>query len=198
MKNILLSTLTTLAILSTSALHADEILNQMNEATKLYQEKDYKGAMDELKFITAQLQKLDATENQKLLPDPLEGWKVERGDNTEQAMMSMLGGGTSMQATYTRIEESVDIQILANSPMIAMMSMTISNPTLMASDPNITPFRYKKNKGMKKKEGNNTEITLLIAGQIMLKLEGSNLKDDAVLERYLDSMDIKKMKGELL
>lgn len=198
MKKILLSTLTTIVLLSTHAM-ADEILEQMNEAIKAYQDKDYKGAMDELKFITAQLQKMDAAENQKLLPAPLEGWEVTQGDNGGQAMMSMLGGGgTSMQATYTKGQESVEIQILANSPMISMMSMAISNPALMASDPNTSPYRYKRNKGMKKKDGNNTEVTLLISGQIMIKLTASQLSNDAVLEQYLDLIDIKKLKNELL
>jgi hypothetical protein len=199
MKKTLLSTLTTLALLSTSV-NADAILDQMNEATKLYEEKDYKGAVDELKYLTAEIQKLAADENQKLLPEALEGWKKQESQNGSQGMMSMLGGGggTSMQATYTKEQESIEIQIMANSPMISMMSMAISNPSLMAADPSTSPFRYKKNKGMKKKNGNDTEITLLIAGQIMLKVTGSNLKDAAVLEQYLDSIDIKKLKGELL
>lgn len=194
----LLSTLTTLALLGT-ATYADEITDQMNEAKKLYEEKDYKGAMDELKFITASMQKLDAAENQKLLPPPLEGWSMKEGDNGAQAAMAMMGSsGTSMQAIYTKDRQSVEIQIQANSPMIAMMSMSISNPALMAADPTISPFRYKKNKGMKKKDGDDTVITLLISGQILLKLEGSNLKDDAILEQYLDAIDIKKLKMDLL
>ncbi len=198
MRKILLSTLASITLLSTSTF-ADEIVNQMNEAIKAYQEKDYKGAMDELKFITAQLQKLDATENQKLLPAPLEGWSLEKSkDDGGQAMMSMLGGGTSMQATYRKGNEKVEIQILANSPMIAMMSMAMSNPALLASDPNTTPYRYKRNKGMKQKEGTKTEISLLISGQILLKLSGDNLKDDSILEKYLDAIDLKALKNSLL
>ena len=198
MKKIILSTLTTLALLSTSVC-ADEIMEQMNEAIKAYQDKDYKGAMDELKFITAQLQKMDAAENQKLLPAPLDGWKMKEGDNGGQAVMSMLGGGgTSMQAIYTKGSENIEIQIMANSPMISMMSMAISNPALMAADPTSTPFRYKRNKGVKKKEGTNTEISLLISGQILIKLTGENLKDDKVLEDYLDHIDIKALKSNLL
>ena len=198
MKKILLSTLASLTLVSTVTF-ADEIVDQMNEAIKAYQEKDYKGAMDELKFITAQLQKLDAAENQKLLPEPLEGWTLEQSnDDGGQAMMSMLGGGTSMQATYRKGNESVEIQILANSPMIAMMSMAMNNPALMASDPNTTPYRYKRNKGMKQTEGTNTEISLLISGQVLLKLSGDNLKDDSVLEKYLDKIDLKELKSSLL
>ena len=198
MKKILLSTLTVMALFSTS-LVADEILDQMNEAIKAYQDKDYKNAMEELKFITAQLQKLDATENQKLLPQALEGWKIkQKNNNGGRAMMSMMGGGTSIEATYIKKQERIEIQVLANSPMLAMMSMAISNPALMASDPNTSPYRYKRNKGMKKKERNKTEITLLIAGQIMIKLTGTNLKDDAILEHYLDGINIKELKNQLL
>jgi hypothetical protein len=196
MKKILFSTLASFTLLSTYTI-ADEIIDQMKEAIKAYEEKDYKGAMDELKYVTAQLQKLDAAENQKLLPAPLEGWSVEN-NNEGQAMMSMLGGGTSMQATYTKGSESVDIQIIANSPMIAMMSMAISNPALMAADPSTEPYRYKRNKGVKKKEGSTTEISLLIAGQILLKLEGQNLTDESILEKYLDGIDIKELKNNLL
>jgi len=199
MKKILLSTLTALAILSTSSLYADTITEQLNEVIKMYEDKDYKASMDELKFITAEIQKLDAAQNQKLLPKPLEGWKVEVGDSGTQMAMSMLGGGgTSMQSTYTRGKESIEIQIMANSPMLAMMAMAINNPALMAADPSSSPYRYKRNKGVKKKEGSRTEITLLISGQIMIKLDGENLSDDAILEQYLDAIDIKKLKMNLL
>lgn len=199
MKKTLFSTLTALALFTASSLHADEIKEQLNEATKLYEEKDYKGAMDELKFITAQLQKLDAEENQKLLPQALEGWKKQENKNSSQSGMAMLGGGgTTMEATYTKESERIEIQMMANSPMISMLSMAISNPALMAASADTKPFRYKKNKGMKKSNGKNTEITLLIAGQILLTLKGSNLKDASILDQYLDTIDIKKLKSELL
>lgn len=179
--------------------HADKITEQMQAAIKAYEQKDYKGAMDELKFVTAQLQKLDAAENKKLLPPPLDGWKVEESKKSSGAMLSMLGGGgTMVQARYRKGDERVTIEIIANSPMIPMMSMAITNPALMASDPTLTPFRYKRNKGYKRKKGDRTEITLLIAGQILLKLTGKHLKDDKVLEQYLDQMDMQALKSNLL
>ena len=203
MKKLLSAGMLTLAILINTSLLADEITDQINESLKAYKEKDYKVAIDELTFVTAQLQKLNAAENQKLLPKPLEGWTAGKADNSGQAALSMLGGMTSMKARYLkkvskRKTEQVDIEVMANSPLIAMMSMAINNPAMMASDASTEPYRYKRIKGMKKVNGNNTEITLLIAGQILLKINGTQLKDSAVLEQYLDAIDISKLKEKLL
>jgi len=187
-----------LAILISSSLYADKVTDQIQTAMESYENKEYKLAIDDLKFAIAQIEKLDSEENKKLLPAPLEGWTVKAGDSSTQAAMSMMGGGTSIQGIYTRGSEQVDISIIANSPMLAMVGMMINNPTLLATDPNTEPFRYKRIKGVKKKEGGTTEITLILAGQIMIRLTGENLKDDAVLEQYLDAMDMKKLKMSLL
>ncbi len=199
MKKTLIAGLLTLPILFSSPVWADKITDQINEALKAYEEKDYKAALDELKYVTVSLGKLAQAENEKLLPKPLEGWTTVKVDNSgNQMAMSMLGGGTSMKSSYKRGKERVEIEIMANSPMLAMMSMMINNPALAASEKGTEPFRYKRIKGIKKIKNKRTEITLLLAGQIMLKITGNKLKDPAVLEQYLDAMDMKRLKAELL
>lgn len=199
MKKTLIAGLLTLPILISSPTWADEVTDQINEALKAYEEKDYRAAIDELKYATVSLQKLSQAKNQKLLPEALEGWTSQEVDNNDnQIAMSVLGGGSSMKASYQREEEQVDIEIMANSPMIAMMGMMINNPALAASDKGTEAYRYKRIKGLKKISGDKTEITLLLAGQIMLKVTGNKLKDAAVLEQYLDAMDMGKLKAELL
>ncbi|MCW8821172.1 MAG: hypothetical protein OQK45_03010 [Sulfurovum sp.] len=187
-----------LAVLVSSSLYADKVTDQIQTAIQSYEDKEYKLAIDDLKFAIVQIEKLDNEENKKLLPNALEGWTATAGDNSAQAAMSMMGGGTSIQGIYTRGNEHIEISIIANSPMLAMVGMMINNPALSAADPSTEPYRYKRVKGMKKKEGTTTEITLILAGQIMIKLMGENLKDDAVLEQYLDAMDMKKLKMSLL
>ena len=147
---------------------------------------------------TAALQKLEAEESKKLLPDALEGWEKKEGDSRgEQMAMGMMGGGSLTTAKYTHDNERVEIQIVANSPMLGTIGMMINNPMFAGSDGN-EPYRYKRLKGIKKKNAYSTEITLLIAGQIMIKIEGHNLKDESVLEAYLDKMDMKKIQAVLL
>ena len=198
MKKILLAGLVTLPMLMSTPIMADEIEDQIQAGLKAYQDKEYKIAVDELKFAMAQVEKLAQNDNQKLVPPALEGWSMQADDSTAQAAMSMMGGGTSIGANYTRGNENVHIQIIANSPMIAMVGMMINNPMMAAADENTKPYRYKRIKGIKQTEGTSTEITLLLVGQIMIKIDGENLKDSAVLEQYLDKMDMKALKEALL
>ncbi len=198
MKKLLLAGLLTIPMLMSTPLMADEIEDQIQAGLKAYQDKDYKMAVDELKFAMAQLEKLAQNDNQKLLPPALDGWTMQVDASTAQAAMSMMGGGTSIGANYTHGNETVHIQIIANSPMIAMVGMMINNPMMAAADENTNPYRYKRIKGIKQTEGTNTEITLLLVGQIMIKIDGENLKDTAVLEQYLDKMDMKALKEALL
>lgn len=198
MKKLLLAGLVTLPMLMTTLLNADDIEDQIQAGLKAYQDKDYKIAVDEIKYALAGLEKLALNDNQKLLPPALDGWSMQVDDGTVQSAMSMMGGGTSIGANYTRTNESIHIQIIANSPMIAMVGMMINNPMMASVDENTKPYRYKRIKGVKKTEGNNTEITLLLVGQIMVRVTGENLQDTAVLEQYLDKIDMNALKEALL
>lgn len=198
MKKLLLAGLVTLPMLMSTSLMADDIEDQIQAGLKAYQNKDYKIAVDELKYAMAGLEKLAQNDNQKLLPPALDGWTMKVDDDTVQTAMSMMGGGTTIGANYTLDTQTVHIQIIANSPMISVVSMMINNPMMVSMDENTKPYRYKRIKGVKKTEGSNTEITLLLVGQIMIRIDGENLKDAAVLEQYLDNIDMNALKEALL
>ncbi len=162
--------------------------------------KTIKRRVEELKFVTAQLQQLQQAEIQKLMPKALEGWTEKESKDNNQAAMAMLGGmtGTTMKSEFQRSRERVIIEVMANSPMMQMMSMMLKNPAMMAGQKNTKPYRYKKAKGMIKTENNKTEITLMLAGQILIKATGRQLEDDAVLKEYLEQLDFSKLKEALL
>lgn len=185
------------AVISTPTM-ADDISEQITAGLEAYNDKDYKIALEELQFATAQIQQLNQKEMLKLLPKALDGWTEEEAEGDNQLAMSMMGGGTTIQKEFSRDNESVKVMVMANSPMLPMMTMMMKNPALMASQKGVKPYRYKRAKGMIKKENRKTEINLLVAGQILVQISGSDLKDDTVLEEYLKQMDLKKLKNALL
>ena len=196
--NTLLKTAVLLSLLNTAAF-ADDISEQITAGLEAYQEKDYKTALEELKFVTAQIQQLNQEEMLKLMPEALDGWTEKESNNRDNQMaMSMLGGGTSMKKEFRRDKENVTVEVLANSPLLQMMTMMLKNPALIASQKNTKPYRYKKAKGMIKTGKNKAEINLVLAGQILVKITGKRLKDDAVMKQYLEQLDFSKLKDALL
>ncbi|WP_299878910.1 hypothetical protein [uncultured Cocleimonas sp.] len=201
MKNSVLVSMLTIAPILSAPVFADEVSDQITVALEAYNEKDYKAAVEELKFVTAQVQQLYQAEIQQLMPKALDGWKEKEQKGNNNAAMSMLGGmggGTGMKSEFQRSRETVTVEVMANSPMMGMMTMMLKNPAMMAGQQNTKPFRYKKAKGMIKTEKNRSEITLVLAGQILITVKGRQLEDDAVLKEYLEQLDFAKLKDALL
>jgi len=196
--NYLIKTAILLTLFNTNV-YADDISDQITAGLEAYNEQDYKTALEELQFVTAQIQQLNQVEMKKLLPQALEGWtEKENNNNDDQLAMSMMGGGTTMSKEFTRNREKVKVAVMANSPMMQMMTMMLKNPAMMAGQKNTKPFRYKRAKGMIKKDKNKTEISLVLAGQILVQVTGRKVEDDEVLKQYLKQLDFAKLKDALL
>lgn len=172
---------------------ADEIEEQIGLGLESYRNKEYRAAIDDLNYAIAQIREQLDSQNAGLLPEPLAGWTAGEVENAS-AGMAMMGGGTHMSRTYQRGPESVEITVTAGSPMMAAALSMMNNPMLLSSDPSLKPYRYQRIKGMKKQLGERTEVTLGIAGQIMLQLNASQLSDEGVIEQYLDAVNFDRLR----
>ena len=186
-----------LALCAASPVLADKVTDQIALGLEAYNDADYQAAIDELQYAIAQIQSKLDKDNAQLLPDALQGWTAKNVEHNNAAM-SMLGGGTHMSRRYSRGSERLEISISANSPMVAGLGAMINNPMLLNSDPNTEAYRYKRTKGIKREERDTIEITLLLAGQILLQLKGERLSDESVIKAYLDAIDFKAVKAALL
>jgi len=194
-KSVLLPALAAGLLIGTA--QADEITDQIKAGAAAYEQQDYQLAVEELNYALAQIQEKLNAANATLLPEPLPGWTAEEVENTSGAMV-MMGGGTNMSRTYRRDSQSVQITIIANSPVVSGMMAMLSNPMVISSNPDMKPYRYQRMKGVKETSGDSLSITLGLAGQVMIKLEGEGLEDEKVLEEYLDAMDFKRIQSALI
>ncbi len=177
---------------------ADAISDQLEAALKAYNAGDHHAAMNELKFATADLQQKMNNENKQVLPEALPGWTAGEAEVTSMgAGMMGVAGGTQMKRSYTNETsgETVEIDIIADSPMIQMMGMMFSNPMMIQSDPNMSSFRHGSTRGIMKHKSNSRdwEASLMLAGRILVQVKGSRLKDDSAIRAYLDALDLKKI-----
>ncbi len=174
-------------------LHADEITDQIEMARQAYESGELRQAKDELQYAIAQIQERLDNQYVQLMPEPLPGW-VGDPAQSQTAGMAMMGGGTQLSRTYRNnaTGELVELSLVADSPFLQAMSMMLSNPMMMRSEPGTKLYRLGKHRGMIKNApgSDRWEISLMLANRILVQVQGDGLKDQAPAEAYLKALDL--------
>lgn len=176
---------------------ADEISDTIDRAKKLYQEGKYSEASSELQFAVSQIQNLQAEQLKKLLPGPLPGWTAEEA-SVSAAPMGLFGGGVTASKTYTKEDtgEFIEVEILTESPLLQTALMFLTNPAMLAGQPDTKLVRVKGEKALEKfspkdKEG---ELSVVLEGKTLITVKGSEITNKNILYEYMEKMDFGTIK----
>lgn len=187
----------TLGFIGMAGAWADEISDTIERAKKLYQEKKYSEAVSELQFAAGQIQNLQAEQLKKLLPDPLPKWTAQEA-SASAAPMGFFGGGVTASRTYNREDtgESIEVEILTESPLLQTVMMFLTNPMMLAGQPDTKLVRVKGEKALEKfsaqdKEG---ELSVVLEGRTLITVKGSEITDKNILYKYMEKMDFGTIK----
>ena len=173
-----------------SGAQADEITDNLKDAIAAYDEGEIQETVEILDYVQTLLSQKRSGTLEEVLPDALAGWtREEGGDADNAAAMTMMGGGTLVQAVYRSDSgEKLTLQIMAESPMIAMMAAQLGNAAIMAQMGTVK--RIKRQKVLLNKDGG---LQSMIDNRFFVQMEGSASHDDMVL--YFEALDIKAMKS---
>ncbi len=179
-----------------TALPADEISEQITLGLQAYQAGELRQSTQELQYAIAQIQEKLDSQYTTLLPDPLPGWNAGEAQ-AQSGGLAMMGGGTQVSREYTKDggSEQVQIQLMADSPFLQAMSMMLSNPMMMQSDPDTKLYRHGRYRGMLKHRANSDqwEISLMVANRILVQVSGSGMPSKDAVEAYLEALDLDKI-----
>jgi len=196
-KGVIVLLVVILGLMGMAGARADEISDTIERAKTLYQEGKYSEASSELQFVVGQIQNLQAEQLKKLLPDPLAGWTAEEA-TASTAPMGFFGGGVTANKTYNKEDtgESIEIQIITQSPLLQTVMMFLTNPMMLAAEPNAKLVRVKGEKAVEKfsaqdKEG---ELSLILEGKTLITVTGSEISDKNILYKYMEKMDFGAIK----
>ncbi len=175
--------------LSVGAAKADEILDNLKEAIAAYEEGEIQEAMEIVEYTRTLLSQKRSGTLEEVLPDALAGWTREDSDGSDNAAaMAMMGGGTLVQARYRKEDGTkLDLQIMAESPMIAMMAAQLGNPAVLAQMGKVK--RIKRQKVLLNKDGG---LQAMVDNRFFVQMEGNATHEDMLA--YFEAMDIKGMK----
>jgi len=174
-------------------LHADEISDQIEMGRQAYEAGELRQAKDELQYAIAQIQERLDNQYVTLMPEPLPGWVAEPAQ-AQTAGMAMMGGGTQLSRAYREPSSgaAVELSVMADSPFLQAMSMMLSNPMMMRSEPGTKLYRLGRHRGMLKHPpgSKHWEISLMLANRILVQVQGDGLEDQAPAEAYLKALDL--------
>jgi hypothetical protein len=123
----------------------------------------------------------------EFLPEPLDGW-TRRDEETGGQAMGFMGGGSMASATYTKDNENVEIQLMANNQMVSAMAGMFGNPALMGAQGQVK--RIQRQKVLVTQSG---EVQALIDGRIYVQISGRAPVE--VKEAYFSAIDFKGLEG---
>ena len=151
---------------------ADDITDQLDTARTEYDSGDLRKAVQTLQFAVASIQEKINLDLLKLLPEPLDGWRADEPQAQSAGMAAMITG-TNLTRRYFRDDGAeVEISIMADSPLMPMMTMMLSNPMMMQTNPDMRIYNHNGQRGMiqHEKDSDRWEISLLVANKILVQV----------------------------
>jgi len=171
---------------------ADPIEEQVETALEYYREGDIAGAIDELKFVIGEMQAKLADLYAETFPPAPEGWTAEPVQSEGGA--AFMGGGAMLNRTYSEEggQGRIQAQLLIDNPMIQGMLGLFSNPSMLASQPNMQRVRIGRDNAILEFDDSagRGEINFPFHGRALLKVEGSNLESGEFLIELIESWDM--------
>jgi hypothetical protein len=169
---------------SASGARADDVTDQINEALKAYQNHDTQTAIAALDAASSLLRQSRAEGLKKLLPAVPPGWTADNAESTAVGA-AMLGGGITASRTYHNGSQRVEVQIIADSPMLQGMAGLLNSPLAAMGGMKTVVVSGRR---MSYNDSDNSYMTL-VADKVIVKVEGSKDTPDPTLKSFIGAID---------
>ena len=122
------------------------------------------------------------------LPKAPEGFEKVEDKRNQAQQNQMIAGmaamvGSIIEQKY-RGPHNIDVTVTANSPMVSMLSMGLSNPALLEQGAEL--IEYGPHKAILKpiRGGNSRELTIIIDGKHLIQVQWGSSDEDALFAMW--------------
>ena len=155
-------------VLCLAGARADDVTDQINEALKAYRSHDTQTAIAALDAAANLLRQSRADGLKKLLPAVPPGWTADEAEATAVGV-AMLGGGTTASRAYHNGSQRVDVQIMADLPMLQGLAALLGSPLAAIGGMKTVVVGGRR---MSYTESDNS-YTTMVADKIIVKVDGN-------------------------
>jgi hypothetical protein len=187
---ILQKTAVSCLLLSCLSLYASEIDEAITAATKHYKAGELSQAIAQLDYASTLIRQEKGEQVKLAFPAAPSGWQAQDA-SAEVAAAAMFGGGISASRNYYNDTDSIDIELMMDSPMLQAFAMMLSNPSMIAmSGGKLTKIQGLQ--AVQRADGNSLEIQFVTQGGAMITVRGNNDNQSTMLA-LANSIDLKKL-----
>jgi hypothetical protein len=173
------------AIVLAGPVHADDILEALDQARTFYQAGDLAKAKQSADLASQLIGQKNAESFVALLPQPLPGWKAD--DAKTSAVGSTAFGASQARRNYTNTNgDQIDIQITGDSAMIAQLAPIMANPQIAGAMGKIV--RVGNQRAIQNPQG---DIHVLVADKFLVVVTGS--ASSAAKMSYAQAIDFARL-----
>jgi hypothetical protein len=189
------------ALALTSLVGAEDLdVPSLFDSTKAsFQEQKYGKCLGDLQILYREVARLRSEQIAGFLPPTPEGWTAETEDTSgETAGLGLFaGGGVAVRRRYVKSEDAgqVDVELLANSPLLAGFAMWAANPAFLPQ--NIKIVTVKGRKAFFETEGDPKLTFLLTGNTTLLVLTGESGALRADVDALANSIDFDRLEKAL-
>lgn len=180
---LVLAATTAIGLFSTPVL-ADDFTETIDLALEAYADGDIDTAKEELDFAAQLLQEMQGENFKTFLPEPMDGWTREDGDNDDAAAMAMFGGGVMANAQYSNGDDYIEIQLMSGNAMVSSFAGMFGNTATMAMMGNLVRVNREK---FVDQDG---DIQGMV-GNVLVSASGSASEEDKIA--YLEMIDFEAL-----
>jgi hypothetical protein len=191
--------LTAAIILAVDTTAADEVTDQLDAAKASYEAGELRAAAETLSTAVETIRAQITAGLLTLFPPPFDGWTADAAQSQSGGLASMLTG-THLSRRYVREDGAeVSLSLMADSPMMPMLTMAISMPFMMQANEDLKTYSLKGERGMMEHtSGSQTyKVTLMVGSRLLVQGEGSGLTDPGPVEQYLQALDLVAIQNAL-
>ncbi len=171
---------------------ADEVLEQIDAAVGYYEEGDLQGAISELQFAIEAIRAQTGDLFAATFPDPPAGWSADEVEST--AGIPGLSGQVLGREYQGPDGETVRAELMIDNPMMQAFAMLLQNPAMLSTQPDAERVRvHRHNALLTWPEDGTGELTLIVGGRAMLRLDGSGLASKDTLVGMMEGWDVDRL-----
>lgn len=157
----------------------------IEQAKKAYEATDFAAAVAALQAAIREVQKKQRAAVLVALPKP-EGFTIRDDDAPKDADNPFAAGLLALGMSLTRHYEgkddkNLDVEVTANSPIVSMVSMMLTNPDVAKAD-GAEIVEYGQHKALLKADGDSGhELTIVLFNKHLVKVTARHMTTEEVL-----------------